>query len=599
VRPRSRRAVRRQPSSRHARNAALVGYVFQELDLAISLWEPGVPHSWHVIYERHVHRDLFGRELEHGVETERVAYNNRCIAQARRSRRTVVGRHSGFCDLFVPLREADRVDSVLVSGPFATARPTGIDVLEGWRSLTGRNAHPSDPEFSAYLATTLSVLVLDKAEVATLQKLTQTFASLMLGEGSADALYSEIQSHHARLAQARFVDRMWDLARSMLDEQTRRIWESPNMARRLREVGVNRLPQQVAVGFLVNREPPLDPVDEMLRRDAFQRASVELARVTGDVICGRIGGHGVAFLSSHGGSRARARRRLIDVAEQAASLARRRFGLSMHVGTGVPTDPLDAQYQAALAAAESAASGGSPVASAGARPTSHDLLLLERELGAHLEESPTSLPARFDRYLEMVGARSRFRLDAARTYAEVGFGRIAEAIGECGVLDVHGLSRLRASVERSAGEAGSVNELFAVYRRAVNDVADLLSQPRSRLADRNVARAEEYIRRHYAEALSLRKVSHLAGFSPTYFSELFHKHQGKTFEAHLMQLRVERAKQLLSGTSLNLERVARLSGLSSRSYLGRVFKRVTGQTPIAYRNEVLLRLRVGNASRTT
>ena len=59
-----------------------------------------------------------------------------------------------------------------------------------------------------------------------------------------------------------------------------------------------------------------------------------------------------------------------------------------------------------------------------------------------------------------------------------------------------------------------------------------------------------------------------------------------TFESYLTQLRIERAKQLLSGTALNLERVAQLSGFSRRSYLGRVFRRQAGVTPMAYRRRV-------------
>ena len=105
------------------------------------------------------------------------------------------------------------------------------------------------------------------------------------------------------------------------------------------------------------------------------------------------------------------------------------------------------------------------------------------------------------------------------------------------------------------------------------------------------------MRKHYAEALSLARIARVAGFSPTYFSELFRKRQGITFERHLIELRIERAKQLLSGTELNLQRVAGLSGLSTRNYLGRMFKRFTRETPMQYRRRVLEGLRVGNATR--
>jgi YesN/AraC family two-component response regulator len=138
-------------------------------------------------------------------------------------------------------------------------------------------------------------------------------------------------------------------------------------------------------------------------------------------------------------------------------------------------------------------------------------------------------------------------------------------------------------LERAAVEARTVSELFAAYRRAVNDVAQAVKRPQGARGDHGLRRAEEYMRRHYAESLGLERVARVAGYAPKYFSALFKKKQRMTFESYLTNLRIERAKQLLSGTTLNLERVARLSGLATRTYLGRVFKRRAGVTPMAYR----------------
>jgi AraC-like DNA-binding protein len=259
---------------------------------------------------------------------------------------------------------------------------------------------------------------------------------------------------------------------------------------------------------------------------------------------------------------------------------------------------LSEQVQAALAAAESAVSQGVRLVHATAgQPTESPLAALQRELGTRLEEKPDALPARFDRYLEAVGARCGFRLDPARAYLEAGFVRVAESLRESGALDERSLAGLTSELDRTAADAATVNELFVAYRRALGDVAEAIAKPRAPAADRSLRRAEEYMRKHYAEALSLARVARVAGFSPTYFSELFRKRQGITFERHLVSLRIERAKQLLSGTGLNLERVARLSGLSTRTYLGRVFKRFAGETPMQYRRRVLEGLRVGNATR--
>jgi AraC-like DNA-binding protein len=56
-----------------------------------------------------------------------------------------------------------------------------------------------------------------------------------------------------------------------------------------------------------------------------------------------------------------------------------------------------------------------------------------------------------------------------------------------------------------------------------------------------------------------------------------------TFEQYLRGLRLERAKQLLASTRLQVSRVAELSGFNSLQYFCRVFGKAHGMTPIEYR----------------
>jgi methylphosphotriester-DNA--protein-cysteine methyltransferase len=70
---------------------------------------------------------------------------------------------------------------------------------------------------------------------------------------------------------------------------------------------------------------------------------------------------------------------------------------------------------------------------------------------------------------------------------------------------------------------------------------------------------------------------------PERFSELFKQRERVTFEAYVRQLRIQRAKELLSTTDLRTERIAQLSGFALRPYFHRVFKKVVGSTPAQYR----------------
>ena len=109
------------------------------------------------------------------------------------------------------------------------------------------------------------------------------------------------------------------------------------------------------VGLVRERRKDRDPIDAVVARDAFQRASVELARKRGRVMCGKHGAHGVVFLIDDPGAGARQKARATAFAERVAELARR-FDLVLHTGLALSDKPslLPRQYQRALAAAEQA-----------------------------------------------------------------------------------------------------------------------------------------------------------------------------------------------------------------------------------------------------
>ncbi len=560
---------------RHAFLAVNVATAFEVLRVGAVIWDG---KDWALV---HAEPSLVSFELEHGLEFERFKYNTRSVARARRERKPLLGEHAGLTDWFVPITSGDRVEGVLVTGPFATAQPTSADVMRRWRGLTGRQGHPADPEFARYLSTTLSTLVLEGAHVTHFQRFLTFFARLLAGEGRADALAAEAFALRDKLEEARFVERTWGSVRSMVDERTARAWESQSKGDDLARIGLSRVPELVLVGLIVARQAEPDPVDQLLTRHAFQRACVELARKTGRAISGQVGDHGVMFLSAAPGSLQRRRQGLLDLGDKAVALARR-FGFRLHLGLSTLglASSLSQHYEAALGAAESALSQGARIVES-ATPASARLPLheLRRHLGELVEQRPGELPARFDRYLEAIAMHCGHQLEPARAHLEAGFEYLAGALLDAGALDEKTFVDTCQGLERSARDARTVAELFDAYRRTVLEMSDETQRPSTARQGRSLRRAVTYIHQHYTESLRLAKVARLAGFAPTYFSYLFKQREGMTFERYVQRLRVERAKQLLVSTDLELKRVAQLSGFGTRFYLARVFKRATGMTP--------------------
>src|SRR5262249_7968229 len=114
---------------RHAFWAPLVLNVFVELDIMVSLWSDG--DWWDVCLRPEAH-GLLRFEHKHGAAVDRFGYNVKNLNRACRTGKTVLGRHAGFADLFVPVPSEGRIDSVLVTGPFLTERPETQDILDTW-----------------------------------------------------------------------------------------------------------------------------------------------------------------------------------------------------------------------------------------------------------------------------------------------------------------------------------------------------------------------------------------------------------------------------------------------------------------------------------
>ena len=91
--------------------------------------------------------------------------------------------------------------------------------------------------------------------------------------------------------------------------------------------------------------------------------------------------------------------------------------------------------------------------------------------------------------------------------------------------------------------------------------------------------AIDYIQTHLNRDLSLAELASVVNISPTYFASLFKQAMGIAPHQYVIQLRVERAKLMLSKTDLAIANIALQVGFSSQSHLTQQFKRITGLTP--------------------
>ena len=107
--------------------------------------------------------------------------------------------------------------------------------------------------------------------------------------------------------------------------------------------------------------------------------------------------------------------------------------------------------------------------------------------------------------------------------------------------------------------------------------------PASTLQDQRLGRAIDHMKAHLGGTVSLLDLAREAGVSPFHFARLFKARTGVTPARYLTGLRMQQAQELLSGTDLPVEEIARLCGYLRHSAFSVAVRRCYGASPLALR----------------
>jgi len=96
-----------------------------------------------------------------------------------------------------------------------------------------------------------------------------------------------------------------------------------------------------------------------------------------------------------------------------------------------------------------------------------------------------------------------------------------------------------------------------------------------------------FMSEHFAGISSLRDVAEHVGVSHDHLRHLFIKARGRSLIRHLNEIKVARAKILLTNSPLPLKQIAATCGFKDEYYFSAVFRRLTNLSPGLYRNKGL------------
>jgi AraC-like DNA-binding protein/ligand-binding sensor protein len=134
----------------------------------------------------------------------------------------------------------------------------------------------------------------------------------------------------------------------------------------------------------------------------------------------------------------------------------------------------------------------------------------------------------------------------------------------------------------------SVVQLLRVFAQHLAIVANQLVFRTEHAEAPSIAKAREFIAANHSEDLSLGAVATAVHMSTFYFCKQFKKATGLSFTSYLGRVRVEKAKELLLNPHARISEVAYEVGFQSLTHFNRVFRKLTGQSPTAYREALNL-----------
>ncbi len=120
-------------------------------------------------------------------------------------------------------------------------------------------------------------------------------------------------------------------------------------------------------------------------------------------------------------------------------------------------------------------------------------------------------------------------------------------------------------------------------RRQVPPSLPMAQVVRGGLARWQIGRVLHAIREGLDGPIRQKELAAAVQLSPGYFSRAFKQSFGMPPHAYVMRCRIERAKAALLTTATPLCEIALDCGLADQAHLSRLFRRLTGETPCAWR----------------
>ena len=132
------------------------------------------------------------------------------------------------------------------------------------------------------------------------------------------------------------------------------------------------------------------------------------------------------------------------------------------------------------------------------------------------------------------------------------------------------------------------SEDFSCIMDIVNNYIDLLEKSFGKepaTSHREIETVKNYIHNHYGEEIGAQQLADMVYLAPSYLSSLFKKETGQNLSKYIKQYRMEKAKELLTGTNMKIVNISEQVGYPNVSYFVQSFREYFGISPQKFRDQ--------------
>lgn len=175
-----------------------------------------------------------------------------------------------------------------------------------------------------------------------------------------------------------------------------------------------------------------------------------------------------------------------------------------------------------------------------------------------------------------------------RAPTKAGFKRVVERLTALGAqVD---LAKLEAAYFKTRvvpkPQYDAMVRLLSVFAQHLASMSNQVMVQESATEPPSIAKARAFIAEHLSEEISLTDVARAANMSEFYFCKVFRRFTGLTFTNYLSRTRIEAVKEKLLNPHVRVSEAAFAAGFQSLSQFNRMFRRIEGESPSAYRDRI-------------